>query len=1172
MRFRTVTAHSFGPFKDQSLDFAPGMNVVYGPNEAGKSTWHAALYAGLCGRRRGRGPARKQEQWLEERHRPWSRSDWKAGVIAALADGRNVELTHDLAARVGAACDADFAQRDYTKEILADGAPDGSRWLGLNRGSFLSTACVRQAQLLQIADDPNALREDLQRAATTAEQEGTAASALSCLEAYRRDHVGSERAPTKPLLIARRATDDAKAKLKAARKKNEELHSRRRGLARLEHEAQTVRDWVRAIRAVVCERDAQAAARRVRDATQLSQLFPDDRPPDSAHDASIAERVGAALRTWNERPSQADLTEPEGPDAAELQRGMKDVQRQIRTARAGAAHHKATATKRRLTEAETLGRILPKGLPLDTEQSEQIAVSVIAALQEWESRPSRAETSQPGGLSAATLQEAITKTRRTLRLTRAIIATKKARDARARFRRAEVLSAQLPRSPLYTAAEATRDQQVAEALAAWEERPSREPSKGTPAATHEKTISEIKDRIARLPPVATQPHRHLAVTAVGALFGGVIAAVMGFGFLLLAIAVAVCGGSALWIGWRREQNRARTTANRLAELEQQLHATEDLLQNRRREEELQSRNRRQREEVVQRLRVAAATAGLDPDDDTDQLAKVLAGWLKERREERDEREKQMPLWTELHSILSDGSLDDLRTGAQEQDHEAARLAEEFEPSEIEQVLSTNDPPQNLVRRENDLQREVEQLIEDRAARQGIEARVEVERKRLGRMRASICEAAEAAGIAGTDDETRVSGLLTWKAERERRLQQMNQLRKQRDRFQQLTRGEPLEELRTLSRELDAKAAAATQGFSAAELKAVRENPIRPDRLEELEQEAESAKQDLDKRHRERLGVEERLRAHRKSYAQAADAVRRAAADAKIAAENDPETLVLALGEWQDSQDRRLTQQRKLRKDWDHLQQLKGDGSLATLEADRDRLLSAAIKATRSLDSQLLDRARRTELSEEEISSLGSDADEAKQRSEKMKGELEEFEKSVPSLADAEDALSGAQAEQGRLEVTARTLDTTTDFLKRAQEKVHRTIAPQLRRSVQDWLPRVTAGRYTRCWIDPDSLEVEVAGTDVSRRRATLLSRGTAEQVFLLVRLAMAKHLTKRDESCPLLLDDALAGSDSERRRAVLHALLEISTSTQVILFTHAEDIRDWARGHLAGPNSELIEL
>ena len=32
MRFESVKAYSFGPFRNQTLEPAPGMNVVFGPN------------------------------------------------------------------------------------------------------------------------------------------------------------------------------------------------------------------------------------------------------------------------------------------------------------------------------------------------------------------------------------------------------------------------------------------------------------------------------------------------------------------------------------------------------------------------------------------------------------------------------------------------------------------------------------------------------------------------------------------------------------------------------------------------------------------------------------------------------------------------------------------------------------------------------------------------------------------------------------------------------------------------------------------------------------------------------------------------------------------------------------------------------------------------------------
>lgn len=66
MRLKRVTAEAFGPFRDETLEFGPELNVIYGPNEAGKSSWHAAIYAAFCGMRRGRGARRLEAERSNE--------------------------------------------------------------------------------------------------------------------------------------------------------------------------------------------------------------------------------------------------------------------------------------------------------------------------------------------------------------------------------------------------------------------------------------------------------------------------------------------------------------------------------------------------------------------------------------------------------------------------------------------------------------------------------------------------------------------------------------------------------------------------------------------------------------------------------------------------------------------------------------------------------------------------------------------------------------------------------------------------------------------------------------------------------------------------------------------------------------------------------------------------
>ena len=95
-----VTARAFGGLRDQRLDLAPGLNVIHGPNEAGKSTWHAAIRMALTGVRRGRGASTREASALEDRHRPWDDRDrWAVEALVHVGD-RRIDIVQDLLGKV----------------------------------------------------------------------------------------------------------------------------------------------------------------------------------------------------------------------------------------------------------------------------------------------------------------------------------------------------------------------------------------------------------------------------------------------------------------------------------------------------------------------------------------------------------------------------------------------------------------------------------------------------------------------------------------------------------------------------------------------------------------------------------------------------------------------------------------------------------------------------------------------------------------------------------------------------------------------------------------------------------------------------------------------------------------------------------------------------------------
>ncbi len=84
-----------------------------------------------------------------------------------------------------------------------------------------------------------------------------------------------------------------------------------------------------------------------------------------------------------------------------------------------------------------------------------------------------------------------------------------------------------------------------------------------------------------------------------------------------------------------------------------------------------------------------------------------------------------------------------------------------------------------------------------------------------------------------------------------------------------------------------------------------------------------------------------------------------------------------------------------------------------------------------------------------------------------------------------------------------------------------------------------SGKPVLLGVRPDKTEVGVEG----------MSEGTRDQLFLALRLATIE-LARQQEPLPFIIDDILVGFDDERSKACLQVLVEFARKTQVLVFTH----------------------
>jgi len=77
-----------------------------------------------------------------------------------------------------------------------------------------------------------------------------------------------------------------------------------------------------------------------------------------------------------------------------------------------------------------------------------------------------------------------------------------------------------------------------------------------------------------------------------------------------------------------------------------------------------------------------------------------------------------------------------------------------------------------------------------------------------------------------------------------------------------------------------------------------------------------------------------------------------------------------------------------------------------------------------------------------------------------------------------------------------------------------------------------------------------------------MSEGTADQLYLALRLAALELRRSSHPQMPFVLDDALITSDDERAANILRALARFSEHGQVMIFTHHRHLIDVARSAL----------
>ena len=210
MKIENIKINSFGNLENKELNFTDGLNIVYGKNEAGKSTllkFITNMFYGTSRNKKGR------EYSDYEKYKPWGKDDFSGKIKYELDNGNEYEVYRDFAKKNPKIFNSNL--EDITKEYSIDKST-GSQFFyeqtKVDETTFLSTIASMQQEVKLEKNSQNELVQKMANIAGTGEDNVSYNRAIEKLYKKQLDEIGTNRSQGKPINVAQNRITELKAK------------------------------------------------------------------------------------------------------------------------------------------------------------------------------------------------------------------------------------------------------------------------------------------------------------------------------------------------------------------------------------------------------------------------------------------------------------------------------------------------------------------------------------------------------------------------------------------------------------------------------------------------------------------------------------------------------------------------------------------------------------------------------------------------------------------------------------------------------------------------------------------------------------------------------------------------------------------------------------------------
>lgn len=210
MKIKNIKINSFGNLNDKEIELSDNINIIYGKNEAGKSTLLKFITNSFYGTSKNK----KGREFSDyDRYKPWGRDDFSGKIKYELDNGEEYEVYREFGKKNPKIFNGNL--EDVSKNYSIDknlGNQFFYEQTKVDEETFLSTIASMQQEVKLEKNSQNVLIQKMANIAGTGEDNVSYKKAIDKLYKKQLDEVGTYRSQGKPINIAQNKLNELKNK------------------------------------------------------------------------------------------------------------------------------------------------------------------------------------------------------------------------------------------------------------------------------------------------------------------------------------------------------------------------------------------------------------------------------------------------------------------------------------------------------------------------------------------------------------------------------------------------------------------------------------------------------------------------------------------------------------------------------------------------------------------------------------------------------------------------------------------------------------------------------------------------------------------------------------------------------------------------------------------------